>query len=51
MISDKADARGLELAQERGIETLAIERVGVIAKNTSSEIIAACANVKWILFV
>lgn len=41
VISDKADARGLELAAQRGIETLAIERRGRNREEHENEIIAA----------
>ena len=41
VISDKADARGLVLAQERGIETLAIERKGRKREEHESEIVGA----------
>ena len=41
VISDKAGARGLELARERGIETLAIERRGRNREEHEREIIAA----------
>ena len=41
VISDKAGARGLELAKERGIETLAIERRGRNREEHEREIIAA----------
>lgn len=41
VISDKADARGLALAAERGIETLAIERKGRKREEHEGEIIAA----------
>lgn len=41
VISDKADARGLALAAERGIETLAIERRGRNREEHEREIIAA----------
>jgi phosphoribosylglycinamide formyltransferase-1 len=40
VISDKADARGLELARERGIETRAIERRGRNREEHEREIIA-----------
>src|SRR5215217_5330055 len=40
VISDKADARGLELAKERGIETRAIERRGRNRKEHEREIIS-----------
>ena len=40
VISDKAGARGLELAKERGIETLAIERRGRNREEHEREIIA-----------
>src|ERR1043166_4219044 len=40
VISDKASARGLELAKERGIETLAIERRGRNREEHEREIIA-----------
>jgi phosphoribosylglycinamide formyltransferase 1 len=41
VISDKAGARGLELAKERGIETLAIQRRGRNREEHEREIIAA----------
>lgn len=41
VISDKFGARGLELADERGIETLAIERRGRNREEHEREIIAA----------
>ena len=41
VISDKAGARGLELAREHGIETLAIERRGRNREEHEREIIAA----------
>jgi phosphoribosylglycinamide formyltransferase 1 len=41
VISDKADARGLELARERGIESLAIERKGRKREVHESEIVSA----------
>ena len=41
VISDKVDARGLELAAQRGIETLAIERRGRNREEHENEIIAA----------
>ena len=41
VISDKAGARGLELARERAIETLAIERRGRNREEHEREIIAA----------
>ena len=41
VISDKADARGLELAARRGIEALAIERRGRNREEHENEIIAA----------
>ena len=41
VISDKSSARGLELAQERGIETLAIERRGRNREEHELEIIGA----------
>jgi len=41
VISDKAAARGLELARERGIEALAIERRGRNREEHEREIIAA----------
>jgi len=40
VISDKADARGLELAKERGIETRAIERSGRNREEHEREIIS-----------
>jgi len=41
IISDKPGARGLELARERGIETVAIERRGRNREEHEHEIIAA----------
>ena len=41
VISDKADARGLELALERGVESLAIERKGRKREAHEEEIIGA----------
>lgn len=41
VISDKADAAGLALARERGIETLAIERKGRKREDHEGEIIEA----------
>ena len=41
VISDKADARGLALARERGIETLAIERKGRKREDHELELIEA----------
>jgi phosphoribosylglycinamide formyltransferase-1 len=41
VISDKPGARGLELARERGIETLGIERRGRTREEHEREIIAA----------
>jgi phosphoribosylglycinamide formyltransferase-1 len=41
VISDKADAAGLKLASERGIETLAIERKGRTREEHEEEIVAA----------
>jgi len=41
VISDKAGARGLELARERGIETVAMERRGRTREEHEREIIAA----------
>jgi phosphoribosylglycinamide formyltransferase 1 len=41
VISDKPGARGLELARERGIETVAIERSGRNREEHEREIIAA----------
>lgn len=41
VISDKADAAGLELASKRGIETLAIERKGRKREEQEGEIINA----------
>lgn len=40
VISDKPDARGLELARERGIETVAIERRGRTREEHEREIIS-----------
>ena len=40
VVSDKADARGLQLAQERGIETFAIERQGLTRAEHEREIIS-----------
>jgi phosphoribosylglycinamide formyltransferase-1 len=40
VVSDKANARGLELAKERGIETRAIERRGRTREEHELEIIA-----------
>ena len=40
VISDKADARGLQLAKERGIQTLAIERRGRNREEHEREIIS-----------
>ena len=40
VISDKANARGLELAKERGIETVAIERRGRTREEHEQEIIS-----------
>ena len=39
VVSDKANARGLELAKERGIETRAIERRGRKREEHEREII------------
>src|SRR5215470_8514831 len=39
VVSDKTNARGLELAQERGIETRAIERRGRTREEHEREII------------
>ena len=39
VVSDKADARGLELAKERGIETRTIERRGRTREDHEQEII------------
>ena len=44
VISDKSAARGLELARERGIETLAIERRGRNREEHEREIIAALSE-------
>ena len=44
VISDKGSAHGLELAQERGIETLAIERRGHNREEHEREIIAALSE-------
>ncbi|HLL16801.1 MAG TPA: phosphoribosylglycinamide formyltransferase [Pyrinomonadaceae bacterium] len=41
VLSDHADARGLERAAERGIETLAVERAGRTRAEHEREIIAA----------
>jgi len=41
VISDKASARGLELAKDRGIETVAIERRGRSREEHEHEMIAA----------
>jgi phosphoribosylglycinamide formyltransferase-1 len=41
VISDKADAAGLKLASERGIETLAVERRGRKREEQEGEIISA----------
>jgi phosphoribosylglycinamide formyltransferase-1 len=41
VISDKADARGLELAKERGLEALAIERRGRNREEHEREMISA----------
>ncbi len=41
VISDKADAAGLALARERGVETLAIERKGRKREEHEEEIVAA----------
>lgn len=41
VISDKAEAAGLRLASERGIETLAIERKGRTREQHEQEIVAA----------
>ena len=41
VISDKPDARGLELARERGLEALAIERRGRNREEHEREIISA----------
>ena len=40
VISDKADARGLELARERGLEAVAIERRGRTREEHEREIIS-----------
>jgi phosphoribosylglycinamide formyltransferase-1 len=40
VLSDKADARGLRLARERGLETLAIERKGRKREEHEREIIS-----------
>ena len=39
VISDKADARGLALAQERGLETVAVERKGRRREEHEEEIV------------
>src|ERR1041384_7815862 len=44
IVSDKANARGLELAKERGIETRAIERRGRTREEHEREIIAVLLN-------
>lgn len=44
VISDKGDARGLELARERGIETVAIERRGRTREEHEREIIAVLSE-------
>jgi len=44
VISDKPHARGLELAQERGIETRAIERRGRTREEHEREIISALSE-------
>jgi phosphoribosylglycinamide formyltransferase-1 len=44
VISDKRDARGLELARERGIETVAIERRGRTREEHEREIIAVLSE-------
>lgn len=44
VISDKADAAGLKLAQERGIEALAIERKGRKREEHEQEIIEALSE-------
>jgi phosphoribosylglycinamide formyltransferase-1 len=41
VVSDKSNARGLELANERGIETRAVERRGRTREEHEREIIAA----------
>ncbi len=41
VISDKADAAGLALARERGIETVAIERTGLKREEHEERIVAA----------
>lgn len=41
VISDKADAAGLQLARERGIEALAIERKGLKREEHEERIVAA----------
>jgi phosphoribosylglycinamide formyltransferase-1 len=41
VVSDKPGARGLELARERGIETIAIQRHGRSREEHEREIIAA----------
>ena len=41
VLSDKADAAGLALAQERGVETVAIERKGLKREEHEERIVAA----------
>ena len=44
VVSDKADAAGLALAQERGIETVAIERKGRKREEQEGEIIGVLSD-------
>jgi phosphoribosylglycinamide formyltransferase-1 len=46
VLSDKADARGLELAKERGIETRAIQRRGLTREEHEREIIQILRDCK-----